>query len=837
MSKNRVFSLFKRCIAQTLSLGVIFAAIPLHAVAAPDAAAASRISIQDFKQIGKGRLKAYTKGSQTLVSLPIDAFRQPVLWYAEAVALPPGVVTEDLEAASKIVQFERRDNQVVIRDMTSKINRRTSSEQADSESTSGMPAHRSPISQALDMTTSGPILATLPVLAQTQDGGTLVDISRLFSGEIAGFNARSFISLTKKTPAGLDPEKSYIDKVRVFEDTLNVHSQLTYQTIDPKDPQSGPVPASLIMGYSWILLPSKPMAQRLFDPRVGFFTSSFVEYEPQSGGAAESKELINRFRLEKKDPTARVSDPIKPITFYIGPGVPERWRPYIKAGIEQWNPVLESAGFSNAIRVLNAPTPAEDPNWSADNLGINVVRWLPQEHANAYGPHVIDPRSGETLAAHIVIWPSVLDWFSKYYFTMFSSVDPEASKYPLPEQKIGKLLAYIVGHEMGHSLGLRHNHIASTAYSVEQMRNAQFANQHGPNSSIMAYGRFNYVAQPGDGVKQLYSVLGPYDYAAIKWGYAKFGTDAASEQQGLQQAAKAFTEDRNLYWGAGELPTEQDSGYFDPRIQKENVGRERIAATRFGIANIVRTVQQLDQKTLGNDPLLKDLYEGSLSHHISTLASVIKMLGGSEPVFDQPGQIRHLTAKEQQEAVDYLLGEGLNSLNAYLNPKLLNRLGVVGSTKTLQNNMNALMSMLLDGFILGTLEEQFQLNPEAYGPVNLGQDIAERVWSDLNPKPMQKMLQEAYVAQTAELVKRWPGASEEEKMLVKMLQGLGYPGNFAQMRVESGDDTSYAPWLREYLPQLKKRLDEAMSKTGDVSTRYHLAQMSQQVSKLLMMAQ
>ncbi len=266
------------------------------------------------------------------------------------------------------------------------------------------------------------------------------------------------------------------------------------------------------------MLPEKPMKGRYFDSRVGYFTESFEKYDDPKPWVVR-RQFITRYRLEKKDADQAVSEPVKPIVFYLGREIPEKWRPYLKKGVEDWKPAFEKAGFKNAIICKDAPDRSEDPTWDPEDARWSVIRWVAEPIANAMGPNVHDPRSGEVISAHIIFWHDVVKLSQLWYFVQCTAVDSRARKLPLPDELTGELLRYIAAHEVGHTLGLRHNHRASQAYSIKQLRDPAFTAKHGSVASIMSYGRFNYVAQPEDGVKHLIPVIAPYDYFAIDWGY------------------------------------------------------------------------------------------------------------------------------------------------------------------------------------------------------------------------------------------------------------------------------------------------------------------------------
>jgi hypothetical protein len=432
--------------------------------------------------------------------IPPDQLGKEFLWTTEIAKTPPGGFG-GTSAGNRVVRWTKRGDKILLRTVNYSIR----AEKGES------------IKIAVEAANFEPVVMAFDVVAYGEGGTAVIDVTRLFTSDPPEFSVRRGLNV-----GGLDANRSFLDRVKAFPINVEVESLLTFgEAPAPAGPvppflrRSGGGPSnSAVVHYSMVRLPDQPMMGRLEDSRMGFFSVNFQDYGTDEHRVAD-RSFITRYRLEKKDPTAAMSEPVKPVVYYVSREVPEKWKPYVKQGIEDWQMAFEQAGFKNAIIGKYAPSLQEDPDWSPEDARYSVVRWAPTTTENAIGPHVHDPRSGEIISAHIIMWHNILNLQTRWYSSQASPSDPRAQKLPLPDDLMGELVRFVVAHEVGHTLGLQHNMKASSSYTVKQLRDPEFTRQNGTAPSIMDYARFNYVAQPGDNAR-LIPKVGLYDKFAIE---------------------------------------------------------------------------------------------------------------------------------------------------------------------------------------------------------------------------------------------------------------------------------------------------------------------------------
>jgi hypothetical protein len=634
---------------------------------------------------------------------------------------------------------------------------------------------------------------------------------------------------------GVDPTRSMVSSVKVFEGNVEARALLTFASLPMMNPQMGgamppAVPRnpskSAVLHYSLSLLPEKPMQGRFFDERVGYFTEPYLEFGGERTGT-RLREYITRFRLEKKDPTATLSEPVKPITFYIAQEVPEKWRKHLIAGVEDWNVAFEAAGFKNAIRARMAPTKAEDPNWDAEDARNSVIRWVALPINNAMGPHVHDPRSGEIISAHIIFWHELLGGLERAYFAQAGTTDKRVDKLPLSDEVMGELVRSVATHEVGHTLGLRHNHRASTAYSVTQLRDANFTRNNGTTASIMSYGRFNSVAQPGDGVQSFVPRIGPYDKFAIEWGYKPLGKDSAdAERAELDRMAARQINDPLLKFGGEDF-----AAFLDPEVLTENIGRERIEATRLSLASLERASARLIPATvrLGEDfEQLEGMYYQLVSQRARYVGSVVKLIGGVRETRYLGGRggdtFARTTPAEQRAAIRFLLDEALATPKWLTDAAILNRISMVDVAAPVVNSQKRILADMLQPVRFRVMEDAESLQQgsgmTAMNYLTTVQKSVFREAAQPNPKAdiYRRELQREYV----EHLKVFSGEVQRFKSLGMMMSSL-----MTELVMDLG------PAAIQAMKDLKRDLQVAEQRTKDVPTKLHFAQLVRELDKVL----
>jgi hypothetical protein len=800
-----------------------------------------------------GLFKVHEVGDRLLFEIPRDQLNKDILLVQEIAQTAPGAGYDGQAAGNRVLQFERRDNRVLLRGI--------STETIASDTLA-------PVAGAVAASNVHPIIAVFNVEAYGPDSAPVIDVTRLFTQPPAELSPAARIGAGYQ----IDAARSWVERYASFPDNVNVYSTLTLASGGSGRAAaagggraggrggagfSAPT-ATILMSYSFHRLPDVPMEPRLCDNRVGYFNLTVTDYAGDDQRMASNTHCyITRYRLEKKDPNAAVSDPVKPIVYYLDANTPMKWRPWLKKAIEDWQPAFEAAGFSHAIIAKDAPT--NDPDWSPEDARYSVIRWLPSTTENASGPNVHDPRSGEILEAHVQFYQNVQNLARTWYFTQAAANDPRARHFPLPDSLMGRLLEYVLAHEVGHTIGFQHNMKASSQYPLDSLRNEDFLRRMGHVSTLMDYSRFNYVVQPEDHIppELLIPRIGPYDIWATHWGYAPISTPMAVAQQGspthtgAELIHAAQSEQATLDQWARVQDTKpwlrfSTSGAFgsDPGDETEAVGdADPVRATELGIRNLKRNMQWIEPATVtprGDYTVLAELYTRQVGQWRTELGHVANLVGGmnsQEKMGDQPGiRFTPVPRDSQAKAMKFLAAQAFQTPTWLIDKDILGKIEPNGEVSRITAAQSSIVTSLLNDAKMTRLVDNEALaksSNDVYTLSDMLSDLRHGVWAEIYGKDAPKIdiyrrgLQRAYLA--AINVKFNPPAAGAAAAGRGGRGGGGGRGGAAPAN-NTGEIKSQ---LRGELKELDAQISLAQKRTTDRETKMHLDDARQQISHIL----
>ena len=580
-----------------------------------------------------------------------------------------------------------------------------------------------------------PIIENFEVVAHSKDStSVMVKVTDLFNGQNTIIND-VFNNINLGTSASKN--LSRITGIQAFDNNVIAHSELTTKVTEGMES----VYVTVGVSCSIVLLPERPMQGRLDTPRIGYFTTDRLFYSDNQQ-KVDDRKFITRWRLVPSDTAAYLRGeavpPVKPIKFYIDNSVPEKWRPYLIEGIIDWNRVFETIGFKDAIVVEQYPD-----STATDDINYSTLTYAASTKMNAMGPSTLDPRSGEILEADIMWWHNVLSMLQQWITVQTGAINPAARTTLLPDSLMGDAMRFVVCHEVGHSLGLRHNMIASNAIPTDSLRSKSFTDRfNSTSSSIMDYARFNYVAQPGDGVTHTSPHIGPYDYFAIEYAY-RWYPDAKSEEDGLCELLASHS---GPLYKFSEAQPSRDA--VDPRAQSEDLGDDAVRSSQLGIENLKVVMDNLIEWTTTGErnqtyAEASRLYYAVVNQWNYYLYHVLANVGGiyieNTTVGDGVKTFTYVEKEKQAAAVKFLIDNVFTAQDWLFNTPVsdytfLNRStpnGVVEYSPTqIFKNAQAYLffDLLYNDRLLRMLENEYRNGKEAYTTVELMDDLHRSIF-------------------------------------------------------------------------------------------------------------
>jgi hypothetical protein len=856
--------------------------------------------LKDTKPID-GYLKLHSKRDNTLfIELSADQLEKDlglVMHISKGVGvfnIQDGLPLSD----SRLVRFRRAGDKIYLIHMNTRFTANAGS----------------PMKVAMDDNVGHSIVAAFKIESENKETkNLLIDATPFLVSDYAQL-ADDMKWYYGNKPVSFDNNRSYIEKAQSFPKNTEIDALLTFRGPDfpvvnaagVSDFRSVPVGVR----YSFFALPEKPMQARIFDDRVGYFTDAIRDFSKDQSPNPYIR-MINRWRLEKKDPSAEKSEPVNPIVYYIDTSVPREYRQHVKAAIEGWNKAFEKAGFINAVVAKEAPE--NDPTWSAEDIRYSTVRWT-AAYAMGYaiGPSQTDPRTGEILNADILISSEFTTGWASTYQTLGNpeamSAAIQRERMPLadgmptrmkerlcmmesglsrqihlqyealvangtietgaamPDVYLHEAMVELILHEVGHTLGLRHNMKASSAIDYDRLNDKSFTGQHGLTLSVMDYAPVNIAKNSKDQGHYYSPEVGSYDEWAITYGYAPVYEQPASgplvkasgsivssteaELPALRKIASLAAEQMHTY-GTDE-DTHLGPLSVDPNSNTWDLGSDpmRFAADRIDLMDMIRP--QLEKRLIADGEgynRLRGSMNGQIFTRYSVLSPVTKQIGGMYFARDHKGDpngrapFTPVPAAKQRAALKLVTDKAFTEDAFKFDASLINKLTPTRNIDwagnwisipidyPLHEMVNLVQSWLLEDLIDGARltrmidnGKRMPAGAETFTVAELFDGVTSSIWSEVGARPrnidsFRRNLQRSYIDQfTRVLLNRGPAfftpVPEDARSLARyhltqLSERLAAAARVSNLDVET----------RAHLSESKARIDAALEASLVVAPR------------------
>ena len=764
-----------------------------------------------------GLFKVHKIDDSFFYEIPDSLFEREMLMVTRIAKTASGLGFGGGKQNEQVLRWQKKDKKVLLRVVSHNV----------------VAADSLPIHEAVVNSNFEPVLFTFPIKAISKDSlHTVIDVTDLFSKDIKPLGLPEWSRKNYKV-SRIENDLSYIESIKSY--PLNIESRhvKTYNAGDPpSNSDTGTI--SIELNNSMILLPKVPMMRRMFDERVGWFTSNQTDYGLEDQ-RSKTVTYLDRWRLEVKDEDiekfkrGELVEPKKQIVYYIDRATPEKWRTYIKQGIEDWQVAFEAAGFKNAIIAKDPPTVEEDPEWSPEDIRYSVVRYLASPIPNANGPHVSDPRSGEILESDINWYHNVMSLLRGWFFVQTAAINPDAQSPEFKDEIMGRLIRFVSSHEVGHTLGLPHNMGSSVAYKVEDLRSAEFTKKYGTAPSIMDYARFNYIAQPEDKGVALMPDIGVYDKYAISWGYRPI-LDAKTpedEKKTLDSWILKYAGDPMYRFGH-----QQAGDVVDPSSQTEDLGDDAMLASEYGIKNLKRIVPNLIKWTTKNGEGYDDLdemYGHVISQFNRYMGHVSNNIGGVYEHYktsDQAGAVyTYVDKNHQKRALDFIQDNLFETPEWLLDKEIFGRIEFAGSTERVRGLQERTLNNILSlGKMARMIENEALNGNEAYKLIDMTRDLRNGVWSELRSgkkiDTYRRNLQRAHIDRL-------------EYLMTAENQSGRTNSPYVKSTAVNTSQSDIRAVVRAELVSLQSAIRSGLGRTGDSMSRIHLQDALKRIDAIL----